>query len=179
MKFPIFKTKKEKTTKKFNLADPKERADYFQLKAGPEIAKLREYLKKLAEDNPQDKESLERISNNVTHTPTTVEIMPAGVNKLKTLREIAGNNVKIYFGDADTDRGAMEVSDVNVAPSNSESSIKNYTKGDETREFFGILPDKSDLEGVNDSLKSITTYFRLKNIEKINRNKKEAKPEDL
>ncbi|HUW71850.1 MAG TPA: nucleoside monophosphate kinase [Candidatus Humimicrobiaceae bacterium] len=46
MKFPIFKTKTKGVTKKFNLADPKERAAYFRLKAGPEIAKLREYLKK-------------------------------------------------------------------------------------------------------------------------------------
>lgn len=46
MKFPIFKTKIKGVTKKFNLADPKERAAYFQLKAGPEIAKLRKYLKK-------------------------------------------------------------------------------------------------------------------------------------
>lgn len=46
MKFPIFKTKTKGVTKKFNLADPKERAAYFRLKAGPEIAKLRKYLKK-------------------------------------------------------------------------------------------------------------------------------------
>ena len=46
MEFPIFKTKIKGAAKKFNLADPKERADYFQLKAGPEIKKLREYLKK-------------------------------------------------------------------------------------------------------------------------------------
>jgi len=46
VKFPIFKTKLEKITKKFNLANPKEREEYFKLKAGLEIAKLREYLKK-------------------------------------------------------------------------------------------------------------------------------------
>ena len=46
MRFPIFKTKIKGITRKFNLADPKERAAYFQLKAGPEIKKLREYLKK-------------------------------------------------------------------------------------------------------------------------------------
>jgi adenylate kinase family enzyme len=46
MKFPIFKTKTRGVTKKFNLADPKERTAYFKLKAGPEIAKLREYLRK-------------------------------------------------------------------------------------------------------------------------------------
>ena len=46
MRFPIFKTKTKGVSRKFNLADPKERAAYFQLKAGPEIRKLREYLKK-------------------------------------------------------------------------------------------------------------------------------------
>jgi adenylate kinase family enzyme len=46
MKFPIFKTKAKGVIKKFNLADPKERMAYFRSKAGPEIAKLRQYLKK-------------------------------------------------------------------------------------------------------------------------------------
>jgi len=46
MEFPIFKTKIEGFTQEFNLADPKQRAEYFQLKAGPEIEKLRDYLKK-------------------------------------------------------------------------------------------------------------------------------------
>ncbi len=45
MDFPIFKTKIEGENKKFNLADPKERKEYFELKAGPEIKKLKEYLK--------------------------------------------------------------------------------------------------------------------------------------
>lgn len=46
MKFPIFKTKIHGLTRKFNLTDPKEQREYFQLKAGKEIKKLREYLKK-------------------------------------------------------------------------------------------------------------------------------------
>ena len=46
MEFPIFKTKIKGITKKFNLTNPKERGEYFKLKAGLEIAKLREYLKK-------------------------------------------------------------------------------------------------------------------------------------
>jgi len=46
MRFPIFKTKIEGLTKKFNLTDPKERKKYFELKAGKEIKKLKEYLKK-------------------------------------------------------------------------------------------------------------------------------------
>ena len=45
MKFPIFKTKKESSKKKFNLNDPEERKEYFQFKAWPEIQKLKEYLK--------------------------------------------------------------------------------------------------------------------------------------
>lgn len=42
--FPIFKTKIEGVDKKFNLNDPDERREYFKLKAGTEIKKLREYL---------------------------------------------------------------------------------------------------------------------------------------
>jgi len=46
MKFPIFKTKTKGLKRRFNLSDPKEQREYFQLKAGKEIRKLREYLKK-------------------------------------------------------------------------------------------------------------------------------------
>jgi adenylate kinase family enzyme len=46
MQFPIFKTKISGLTQKFNLTNPKERKKYFELKAGLEIEKLREYLKK-------------------------------------------------------------------------------------------------------------------------------------
>ncbi len=45
MQFPIFKTKIAGKNQKFNLSDPKERKLYFQLKAGPEIEKLKDYLK--------------------------------------------------------------------------------------------------------------------------------------
>ena len=45
MRFPIFKTKIEGLDRKFNLTDPKEQKEYFQLKAGKEIEKLKEYLK--------------------------------------------------------------------------------------------------------------------------------------
>ena len=45
MRFPIFKTKIGGLKKKFNLTDPKEQKAYFELKAGPEIKKLRDYLK--------------------------------------------------------------------------------------------------------------------------------------
>lgn len=46
MEFPIFKTKITGLTKTFNLSDPQERREYFELKAGPEIKKLRNYLEK-------------------------------------------------------------------------------------------------------------------------------------
>lgn len=45
MQFPIFKTKAEELNRKFDLINPKELKDYFQLKAGKEIEKIREYLK--------------------------------------------------------------------------------------------------------------------------------------
>jgi adenylate kinase family enzyme len=42
--FPIFKTKSDKY-KKFDLTDAKQRQDYFEYKCGPEIKKLKKYLK--------------------------------------------------------------------------------------------------------------------------------------
>lgn len=45
MQFPVFKTKIKGLNKKFNLTNPQEQREYFQLKAGEEIEKLRKYLK--------------------------------------------------------------------------------------------------------------------------------------
>lgn len=44
--FSLFKTKVEGVEKKFNLSDPKERAEYFESKAGAEIKKLKDYFEK-------------------------------------------------------------------------------------------------------------------------------------
>ncbi len=44
--FPIFKTKTEGVTQKFNLSDPAERKLYFKAKAGEEIKKIKNYLSK-------------------------------------------------------------------------------------------------------------------------------------
>ena len=46
MDFPLFKTKTEGLNKRFNLSDPSERWEYFHLKAGPEIEKIKAYLEK-------------------------------------------------------------------------------------------------------------------------------------
>ena len=45
MNFPVSKTKIEGINKKFDLINPKELKDYFELKAGSEIKKIRDYLK--------------------------------------------------------------------------------------------------------------------------------------
>lgn len=45
IQFPIFKTKVKEVTHSFDLINPEERRTYFELKAGPEIQKIREYLK--------------------------------------------------------------------------------------------------------------------------------------
>jgi len=45
IQFPIFKTKLEGLTRNFDLIDPEEYRVYFESKAGPEIKKLRKYLK--------------------------------------------------------------------------------------------------------------------------------------
>ena len=44
MEFPIFKTKIKEIDKKFDLTNPDERREYFDLKAGEEIKKLRKHL---------------------------------------------------------------------------------------------------------------------------------------
>lgn len=44
--FPIFKTKIPDLEKSFNLADPDERREYFNLKAAEEIKKIKEFLQK-------------------------------------------------------------------------------------------------------------------------------------
>lgn len=43
--FPLTKTKLSDTKQKFNLEDPVERRKYFELKAGPEIERLKDYLR--------------------------------------------------------------------------------------------------------------------------------------
>src|SRR4030042_2480193 len=42
--FPLFSTKAEGVTKKFNLSDINERKEYFEAKVGDDIAKLRKYF---------------------------------------------------------------------------------------------------------------------------------------
>lgn len=44
MRFPVFKTKIKGLRKKFDLNNPKARKEYFELKAGKEIKKLRNYF---------------------------------------------------------------------------------------------------------------------------------------
>lgn len=44
IQFPLFKTKIKGLSKTFNLTDPAQRRAYFQAKAGPEIAKLKDHL---------------------------------------------------------------------------------------------------------------------------------------
>ena len=43
MDFPIFKTKQQGKDQKFDLTNPAQRKEYFELKAGEEIKKLRDY----------------------------------------------------------------------------------------------------------------------------------------
>ncbi|MFH1656590.1 MAG: nucleoside monophosphate kinase [Candidatus Nealsonbacteria bacterium] len=45
IEFPIFKTKLDTASKKFDLTDFDQREEYFEAKAGDDIRKLREYLK--------------------------------------------------------------------------------------------------------------------------------------
>ncbi|MDP3762835.1 MAG: hypothetical protein Q8Q97_02075, partial [bacterium] len=44
LNFPVFKTKTEGVTQKFNLNSPDDRREYFSLKAGKEIADIKKFL---------------------------------------------------------------------------------------------------------------------------------------
>ena len=44
--FPIFKSKLADVNQRFDLSDIVERKKYFELKAGPEIVKIKKFLKK-------------------------------------------------------------------------------------------------------------------------------------
>lgn len=46
IEFPIFQTKIKEIKRSFDLSDPQERKEYFKIKAGKEIEKLRKYLEK-------------------------------------------------------------------------------------------------------------------------------------
>lgn len=46
IEFPLFKTKIESLTKRFDLINPEETREYFESKSGEEIRKLRNYLKR-------------------------------------------------------------------------------------------------------------------------------------
>jgi len=125
---------------------------------------IRQFLKELAEKNPQDKDAIEKISKNITHTPKTVEIMPSGIDKLLTLNEMIGENMPIYFGDANTDLSAMKNKKefkTNIAPFNAEEPVKNYVRGDkEANGFFGLLPSQKDIKGVNEAIDLIYAHYK-------------------
>jgi hydroxymethylpyrimidine pyrophosphatase-like HAD family hydrolase len=125
---------------------------------------IKDYLKTLGKENPQDKDAIEKISKNITHTPKTVEIMPSGIDKLLTLNEMIGKNMPIYFGDANTDLSAMKNQKefkANVAPLNAENPVKDYVKGDmESSGFFGLLPSQNDIKGVNEAIDLIYAHYK-------------------
>lgn len=119
------------------------------------------YMKEeLMEKNPDDKNTIQGLIDNITNTPTTVEIMPSGINKLEALQEMAGENIKIFLGDANTDKPGMKISDINIAPDNAEADIKNFVKGEEPRNTFGLLPSEKDLKGVNEAMDLIYIHYR-------------------
>ena len=61
MNFPIFKTKIEGVNQRFNLADPRERQKYLELKAGLEIKKLKEKLSTQTLDNSLVKKTIKKV----------------------------------------------------------------------------------------------------------------------
>lgn len=121
-------------------------------------------INKLAEINSNQKESapLQKLTEGITHTPVTVEVMPVGVDKLSGVKETSGQNIKIFFGDANTDKSIMMVADVNVSPANAEEGIKQFIRrGESSHPFIGILTSGTLLNGVNEALSTIILLFQV------------------
>jgi hydroxymethylpyrimidine pyrophosphatase-like HAD family hydrolase len=117
-------------------------------------------IRKLAERSHQDRKGLEALARGVTHTPSSVEVMPYGVNKPVSLLEMSADNNRVYFGDADGDKPAMQISHVNVSPSNSEEGIKKFIEGDKgSHPFIGMLTQSPLIYGVNEALSALERMF--------------------
>ena len=129
--------------------------------SGAELAEIiKAYILKLAEKNPRDSTALVLLASNITSTPTTAEIMPFGINKQVVLKERSEENIMVFFGDSNTDKAAMLISDINVAPFNAEHDIKKIVTGKtESREFLGVLPPYNNLRGVTNSLLFLDSLF--------------------
>jgi adenylate kinase family enzyme len=100
--FSIVKTKTEGVTKNFNLADPKERKEYFEAKAGEEIKKLKNYL----EENTFIAYFLgKKNSGKGTYTKLMMEIF--GVDKIGHIS--VGDLVRKIYQDIQDENKRKEI----------------------------------------------------------------------
>lgn len=96
----------------------------------------------------------------ITHSATAVDITPIGADKLEALKEVLGENMSVYFGDAKSDEDAMKRSVGNIVPGNAMKSTKEQAR----EATFGLLSKKNELEGVVDTLWNIEMYARFARI---------------
>lgn len=102
--FPIITTKVTSLTKKFDLTDPEQRKEYFEAKVGPEIAKLKEYLK----DNTFIAYLLgKKNSGKGTYTKLMAEIF--GADKIGHIS--VGDLVRTTYKDIDNPEKKKEIVD--------------------------------------------------------------------
>jgi adenylate kinase family enzyme len=134
MDFPIFKTKMG-GDKKFNLADPKERAEYFNLKCGPEIERLKEYLEKntfiaylLGKKN----------SGKGTYSKMLAEVL--GVDKIVHLS--VGDMVRALDGEIQDPEKKKELIEFLEKNYRGFSPLEDLIRGMENRDTKTLLPDE-------------------------------------
>lgn len=100
--FPIIQTKVPDLTKRFDLSDPKERKEYFEAKAGPEIEKIKKYL----EENTFIAYLLgKKNSGKGTYTKLMAEIF--GTNKIGHIS--VGDLVRTVYKDINDSQKRQEI----------------------------------------------------------------------
>lgn len=103
---------------------------------------------------------LERVGAehiDITHSKTAVDIAPKGIDKLAALKEVAGDGLVTYFGDAPGDEKAMGGAVVAVAPNNAFDSTKQVARNAP----FGLLSEADELKGTADALREIELFYRF------------------
>jgi hydroxymethylpyrimidine pyrophosphatase-like HAD family hydrolase len=142
------------------------RVDHTAPMTGEEIKAIaKKIMLGLAESNPQDREMLERLSDNVIHTPDTAEIAPLGVSKLSAIEEITDKeDIIIYAGDSGSDLPPMmRRSNINLAPANATPDVQRFIRDGKgsPADFIGISAPYDELKGTTAGLRTIEYYYRI------------------
>lgn len=135
----------------------------FNPPLGENIADFRKKIEKFLQENNINLAS----EIHVTNSDSAVDVIPFGVDKMQALKNELQGKVIVYFGDAKNDQTAMQgISDINIAPSNANEELKNeiVKRSGDAFASLGIIANKQEIWGVNDSLEYLKEVAREVNM---------------